>query len=206
GLDLWVDCSDLFHDALSMNADILSGTPLERAVLWSVATTSNRLGYLQLTGSKTVKFKCDRVDKARIFPGSSIVFDEDVRGNIAKLKPETLYYADDHEKMKKGGETSHPLGDIFFLTRDRKLVLIDTTAQTYRQMTPKRKHMQQFADLWKNGKFDGLPCDDLMLVIINPLELKERSRTASTCPQLQYVFGEEAVELLGGLAQCMAWY
>ena len=88
-----------------------------------------------------------------------IVFDDDVRQNIAGLKADTLYYADEHCVGRRDGVTSHPVGDIFFLTRDEKLVLIDTTAQAYNKMATKRKHMQNFAKLW-DCENDYLPCED----------------------------------------------
>ena len=58
--------------------------------------------------------------------------------DIEWMEPETIYYADEG----RNGVTTHPLGDIFFLTTENELVVIDITAsgQQSKAMSKKSKH------------------------------------------------------------------
>jgi len=204
----------LFRTALSTKTDLISGTPLERAILWSLASSSSILKCLDFPCNIRVRFHCKEVRKARIFPGDSIVLDDEVSNNIQNLKKNTLYYCDEGQESIQPanntndsdlrGQTSHPLGDIFFRTEEGELVVIDATSTPYSKMKKKRADAKLFADLWRT--FPPEAVTGLMMIFFNPLENEKPSKVSEECNQLLYVLGDDAREMLGGLVQCMAWY
>ena len=192
----------MFFNALMAQEveDLLSGRPLERAYLWSLATMSAHFGEISLESFSQVlslNFKCRKVDSGRIFTDDTVDLSSMSAG---WMQPETIYYAHEGEL----GLSSHPLGDIFFLTTDNELVLIDITAsgQGSNMMTRKRKHSKRFIDAWRSG---GSPALKLVVAHISPLE-EGWTKTSDEYPELRYIYGSSARELLGGLAQFLAWY
>ena len=176
--------------------DWLSGTPLERAYLWALSTWLSMEGCIHMVG-RDFFLDCQHVRSGRIFLRNNIALaDIDVNG----IEENTIYYTDED-----GGETSHPIGDIFFLSSDNELVLIDITASTdsSNAMTKKRKHVRELATLWGEDPPNGW---SLVVVVVSPLEKTARSRVSQQCPELRYVYGDDTKQLLGGLVQFMAWY
>ena len=212
--DVYSECCWLFQTALSTKTDLISGTPLERAILWSLASSSSIFKCLDFPCNIRVRFHCKEVRKARIFPGDSIVLDDEVCNNIRDLKKNTLYYCNEgQESMQQtnntndsdlGGQTSHPLGDIFFRTGEGELVVIDVTSTPYSKMKKKRANAKLFAELWCTFPPEGVT--GLRMIIFNPLENEKPSKMSEECNQLLYVLGDDARKMLGALVQCMAWY
>lgn len=184
---------------------LLSGQPLERAYLWSLTSLSSHLEAIALernTRLLSLNFQCRDVASGRIFPGSSIFMDDsetDLNMDVGWMKPQTIYYAREGED----GLSSHPLGDIFFLTAENELVVFDITASggTSTAMTQKKQHSKRFIDAWNRGSSG----QGLVVALVSPLE-EGTSKVSSDHPQLRYIFGRHARELLGGLAQFLNWY
>ena len=106
------------------------------------------------------------------------------------MKPETIYYADEG----RNGVTSHPLGDIFFLTTENELVVIDITASGHKSkaMSEKSKHSKQFINCWK----EQVPtARKLIVALISPIE-EGRTKISENYPELRYISGRCARELL----------
>ena len=101
--------------------------------------------------------------------------------------------------------SSHPLGDIFFLSDDNELVLIDVTASmdSSSALTTKRRHIKIFSEAWRKHPPRGLR---LLVAIVNPLDMSSLTRPSGDCTDLRYIYGEDARELLGGLVQFLPWY
>lgn len=206
GYEAYKEARNKFFDALLADnvEDLLSGQPLERAYLWSLTTMSSKFEEIALeknTNLLSLNFTCRAVRSGRIFPGSSIFVDgstTDLNINIGWMSPQTIYYA----KEGVEGLSSHPLGDIFFLTTGNELVVIDITAsaETSKVMSKKRKHAKSFIEAWNNGSSG----QGLVVVLVSPEE--GESKVSSDYPQLRYINGGYARELLGGLVQFMAWY
>jgi len=187
----------MFFNALMAQEveDLLPGRPLERAYLWALATMSAHFGEISLESFAQVlslNFKCRKVDSGRIFPDDTVDLSS---MSVGWMQPETIYYAHEGEL----GLSSHPLGDIFFLTTDNELVLIDITASG---QGCNRKHSKRFIDAWRSG---GPPALKLVVAHISPLE-EGWTKTSDEYPELRYIYGRSARELLGGLAQFLAWY
>jgi len=112
--------------------DYLSATPLEAAYIWSLSSKSALGGGLKFPHSYFT-IKCKKLLSARLFPGgNSSLCDSSF------LKKDILYYADE-----RNGKPTHPLAYIFFITKDKQLVLVDVTGGNDNNMllTNKRKNL-----------------------------------------------------------------
>ena len=203
---------DLFFAGIntSEEKDLLSGSPLERAVLWALSTTLSLRGIVTVRSNETVlsaTCKCLAVEPGRIFSDTHVDM-TNVKKNIARLERNTVYYA--HEGVE--GETTHPICDIFFLTDRNELVVIDVTAcmDNSKKMTGKRENITSLARAWRSDPPQGFadPPQGLQLVavIMNPLELKAKTRISTNCREMRYIYGKQARDTLGGLVQFLAWY
>ena len=204
GARAFAKARSLFLEALTKDRvpALMSGSPLERAYLWSLTTMACHYGIIALSRNEQVfnlRFQCEMVKPGRIFSGSDMTMDE---VDVSRIEENTMYYV--HEGVD--GKSSHPLGDIFFLSDDDELVLIDVTASmsSSQTMTKKRRRIKAFFNDWnQHPPKEGL---GLLVAIVNPLEMNVRTAEASDCSALRYIYGEDARELLGGLVQFLAWY
>ena len=150
-----------------------------------------------------VEVHCRDIEKGRIFTGSDVFRNDAVdlsTLDISSIQPGTMYYVDE----KENGESTHPLGDIFFVSSRNELVLIDITAssETSSAMNTKKKHSRKFLEAYRR---DESRDQKIIVVIISPFA-NGQSRESSETSGLWYVYGEEAKKLLGGLVQFLAWY
>ena len=111
-------------------AEDLSSTPLEAAYLWTLSTKSALDGSLQFYSSYFT-IKCDELVRARLFPG-----EDSGTINTNFLRENILYYAEERD-----GKPTHPLADIFFITKQQQLVLVDVAGGDVRKVLQKSKNL-----------------------------------------------------------------
>eukprot|EP01036_Dinobryon_divergens_P002283 gene2283-3011_t len=100
--------------SMLVSDDYLSSTPLETAYIWTLATISAIKGVLTFHGC-VFTITCNELKPARLFPG-----DDSSICDTAFLRQGVLYYCDE-----RNGKPTHPLADIFFVTKEQQLVLVD---------------------------------------------------------------------------------
>jgi len=178
--------------------DLLAETPLERAYLWTLATLSAANKILFFDGT-FFKIKCEDIKTGRIFKGTTKETLD--LGAIQMLKNNTIYYADE----KHDGVKSHPYEDIFFLTKQIKLVLIDVTGATRKKTVNKKaKRLGEWVaygteqSVKENG---GLTFHGVLLA-----PLLDGEGSIQGLEGVSILNGSVARDLLGGLSQLLAWF
>ena len=177
--------------------DYLASTPLEAAFSWVLSTRSALRGGLNFleTGTR-FSIKCTSLESARLFPGddSSICVTEFLRQDV-------FYCADE-----RNGKATHPLADIFFITKKKELVLVDITGGDSSTVLKKRKNLLSWIGTMGgciNGQYT------LHGVVLAPLD-ESCTSTSAAVPgtsesKVEVVRGVEAQNLLGGLRQIYEW-
>jgi hypothetical protein len=185
----------LFVEALKTTeeADLLANTPLERAYLWSLSCQSAVTGIIEFFASeKLYNFRCESIASKRLFP---IMDDQDY--DCSCLKNNVLYYAEE----KINGKPSHPLADLFFRSDDGEIVLIDIGGGNNQNIAEKVKtHIDWIAreqPMSKNAqiKFQSV------VIAPNAVGKSKYNKTNG----VMVVYGNDAVDLLGGLSQIRRW-
>ena len=182
---LYCKCSGLFLDALDNKPDMCSGALLERAYLWALACKLRRFDIVPLGGLR-VEFQCQAIAPARIFNSDTSKLME---GEVGKMKPRTLYYADERR-------SSHPRADMWFKTDDnRRLILLEIGGTS---STSKAKDkVQTFT-----SAVQGSTNISVQGVVLLP---NVEAEMESTSGAVTVVTGDSAKALLGGLAQLLTW-
>ena len=177
--------------------DYLSSTPLETAYIWTLSTRSAVAGVLKIYKS-LFTIKCNNLEPARLFPGdnSSIC-------DTAFLRQDVLYYADE-----RNGKPTHPLADIFFITKDQQLVLVDVAGGDDKKVMQKRKNLLAWIEA-NGGCIDGYT---LHGVVLAPYDITGKTSSLTRVPNtndessaVEVVRGMAARRLLGGLDQIYVW-
>ena len=173
----------------SSGPNLFVDSPLERAYLWSLSCEAALTGQLEF-GNWTFVFKPKKLRPERIFPTSLTD-----NPQTTHLRTHCFYYADE----KKGSKQSHPLADLFFVTKDKELVLIDITGSAKKEtVQTKVANLQSFIDGHKNK----LNKYDLFGVVLAPcLPDHQASSTDKVC----VVPSDQAQKQLGGLRQVFRW-
>lgn len=184
----------IFSNVL-MAEDYLSSTPLEAAYIWTLSTKSALEGSLQFYKS-CFTIKCDELVRARLFPG------DDSSGTINTnfLRENILYFAEE-----RNGRPTHPLADIFFITKQKQLVLVDVAGGDARKVLQKRKNL--IAWIAENGGcVNGLT---LHAVVLAPHDVSGQSSSVvvpnTTNSNVEVVRGMDARLFLAGLDQIFEW-
>ncbi len=134
------------------------------------------------------------------------------------MKVNVIYYADEpreHEKddgaLNHNRETKHtlPIADLFFITKDNKLVLIDLTGGGKLVVSKKyRDKVDWMKSHGNKGKKmalrDGTLIEEVHCVILAP-NIDKIDETFDMQSSVKLIYGEEAISLLGGLEQIAPW-
>ena len=202
----------LFLDSLGENgADLMSGFPLERAYLWALVARSMSDKEIRVRIQRkfiSFIFQCKSIEKGRILKGNEIDLDDIT---ISEVKKQTMYYVDERGDKKD----THPVCDMFFLSDENVLVLIDVTAKyrNKRGMDMKGKFINDWNQRLKEDskRRFRFPCPNasiksVTLLIINPFSIEEKSMVSNESESIFYMNGPVARELLGSLKQFIPWY
>jgi len=182
--------------SMLLQNDYLSSTPLETAYIWTLATQSAIVGALKFRGC-VFTIKCNELQPARLFPGdnSSIC-------DTAFLRQGVLYYCDE-----RNGKPTHPLADIFFVTEEQQLVLVDVAGGDDNKVMQKRKNLLAWFEA-NGGCINGYTLHGVVLV---PDDITGKTSSTTLVPNsnessaVQVVRGMHARRLLGGLDQIFVW-
>jgi hypothetical protein len=197
-IDVYETGRDLFIDELCSSEDILSSSPLEAAYYWSLVCISSNQKCLKFTGRKTYNFKikCQHLVPDRLFVGT----DSSAIANLSFLKKGVFYYADE----KGDGKASHPIGDLFFVTNDNQLVLIDITGGQGDTVKDKVVDKVNWINSIKNHR-KMKRFSNIFVVILAPYWFNPPANP-SPSPQVIVSTGNDAEGYLGGLIQIADWY
>ena len=170
--------------------DYLSSTPLEAAYIWTLSTQAAVAGSLEFLYT-AFEINCRELLRARLFPGdNSGVYD------TSFLRPDILYYVDERD-----GKPTHPLADVFFITENKKLVLINITGGDARKVLQKRRNLLNWIEL-TGGCINGYT---LYGVVLAPHDSSGKSSTAyvpnTATSEVVVVRGMDARIHLRGLDQ-----
>lgn len=170
-------------------SDLLSSKPLECAYFWALSCRSAVNGQVKFLRDRFF-IKCDKLVPGRLFPGT-VSSDYD----ISFLEKGTMYYVDENPPIKP----SHPLADLFFVTEDNELVLVDVGGGSRRNIASKVKALKE----WIKTEQPNVPDYKLRGVVLAPNYAGERE--SHSMGDVALVCGEDAISLLGGLGQIVRW-
>ncbi len=185
----------IFNSMLAWD-DYLSSTPLEAAYIWTLATRSAIVGRLNFYEDEFT-IKCSQLAPARLFPG-----DDSSICDTAFLRQDVLYYADE-----RNGKPTHPLADIFFITRKQQLVLVDVAGGDDNKVMQKRKNLLAWIEAC-GGCINGYTLHGVVLApndITGKTSSKTRVPNTNESSAVEVVRGRDARRLLGGLDQIFVW-
>jgi hypothetical protein len=187
-VEVYRDGSVCFAGMLN-SSDLLEGTPVEVAYAWALSCAAAVDGEIVFLRARFRFEGCTELLAARIFTGGNISDGYD----LSAVKCGVMYYA------KEGVEDlpMHPLGDIFFRTKDGKLVLVDITGGSDNLCTKKG---EAIAD-WIKAVQPELADLTLHGVVLAPSAEGESSSAGS----VEVVRGEAARAHLRGLRQIFRW-
>ncbi len=194
---------DLFREALWGTPDRCSATPLEHAYVWSLSSRSAVQGSLSLDDRLHFQIKCKWIEPKRLFDGDKELVNE--------LEQNVIYYAKkprDHENDCEMVQ-SDPIADIFFVSNDDELVLIDITGESdvdsiKSKISAKTKWIQNYRqNINQFCSQDGKSIKELRCIILAPNFDGDANRM--TEEDVKLVFGTRALELLCGLSQIFHW-
>jgi hypothetical protein len=159
-------------------------------------------GEIEFTDNCAVEIRCDKLEAGRLFPGT-----DSSEYELQFLEKGTMYYADENSKApntttKVKGKPPHPLADMFFLSDDNELVLIDITAGGSDIVAKKVTNLAAWIEKEQNKLRDEYKYK-LRGVVLAPNALDDSSYDKLT--GVSIVCGSKAESLLGGLAQISQW-
>jgi hypothetical protein len=105
-----------------------------------------------------------------------------------------MYYA----KEKSAGLPTHPLADIFFITNEQELVLVDVAGGSIRSVEEKAKRLSG----WIRTEQNIVTEYKLQGVVLAP-NVHEIVRDVYS--NVTITIGDDAIELLGGVSQILQW-
>jgi hypothetical protein len=177
--------------------DLISNAPLEAAYYWALSCLSAVTGELKLSDENPAfLISCQQLMAGRLFPNSS----SNVHYfNGSFLQKGKIYYADE-----RSGKPTHPLADMFFLTDDNRLVLIDITDGDNYTCANKVEKLKEW--IIKNQPEISYILQGVVLApnvsddsFMNTVEVTNDDES------LLLICGSKAIGLLGGLGQIAQW-
>ena len=182
--------------AMLQSSNILDSTPLETAYIWVLSTKSAITGDLTFL-YRPFTIKCKQIQARRIFP-----FNDTSVVDTSFLRKNVMY----HALVERNGLDTHPLADLFFITGDKELVLVDIAGGGNEQNVQKK-----MIKLLKWIESNGGCVDNYILhgVVLAPNinHASESRRVQNTLDSVvEVVRGSDARNLLGGLNQIFEWY
>jgi len=189
-IDIYDIGRNLFEKSLGLS-DLFSGTPLEACYFWTLSCSSALNKKLHLTVDELFNIDCKSLKPGRLFPGTdSSVYD------LEFLEKSTMYYADE----KDVGSSGHPLADLFFITNDDILVLIDIYGGNNEKWAEDKRYK---LDAWiVKEKIKRIMPYKLRGVILAPNVPIQMGKINDVV----IVSWEQALTLLGGLRQIYQWF
>lgn len=180
------------------SSDLLANTPLEMAYVWVIACSSALTGTVCFA-NEFYDFQCHQIKAGRIFPGSI-----DCEYDISHIERNTLYYVQERE-----GFPTHPLADLFFISEDNELVLVDIAGGNEINVTKKEERLEAWIAKEQSNKGNKTVMKyTLKGVILAPnvkMESKVQKKENRSFSNVRVVRGEDALALLGGLRQMSRW-
>ena len=166
---------------------MLNSTPLEAAYVWALSCTAAVNKEIIFLDREFYLKECTKLVAGRIFGATIADYD------LSAVKCGVMY----HAKEGVEGLPMHPLADIFFLTEDGELVLIDVTGGSADLCAKKAKALADWI------KTEQPKVDDFTLhgVVLAPAAEGESSSAGS----VEVVRGEAARVHLRGLRQIFRW-
>lgn len=193
GTPLVCDRGALLFKTYLDSRDLLAATPLEQAYLWTLATLSAAKKKLTI-GDQIFVIECKNIKPGRIFAGTQK--DSFSLEEVCKLQTSIIYYADEkHDDVK-----THPFGDIFFLTPDKELVLLDVTGATRKKTVNKKA--RRLGEWVTHARGLGNSEFTFHGAVLAPFV----DHVANTPGGVSVVAGVRARTFLGGLTQMLAWF
>ena len=182
---LYNHCRSLFKKSLGIT-DWASGSVLERAYLWALACKFTRRTPTPF-GDFECQFVCEQVAAARIFKGRTLMPD-----NVQALKKNTLYCANEQKK-------SHPFADMWFLSPDNVLFLLEVGGTSGMDEACKKVTMLKI--VLEEQDFNSLNIDGVVAIVLFPNIMDKLSSDKDVLA----ITGSQAQKLLGGLVQVLDW-
>jgi hypothetical protein len=137
-------------------------------------------------------FRCEGIASERLFPTMD---NQDY--DCGRLKNNVLYYAEE----KIDGKSSHPLAQLFFRSDDGEIVLIDIGEGNNENIAEKVKmHIDWIAREQPMSKNVQIKFQSVVIAPNAVGKSKYRETNGVTV-----VYGNDAVDLLGGLSQIRRW-
>ena len=166
------------------------------AYIWTLSTRSAIVGRLNFY-EDVFTIQCSQLAPARLFPG-----DDSSICDTAFLRQDVLYYADE-----RNGKPTHPLADIFFITRKQQLVLVDVAGGDDNKVMQKRKNLLAWIEAC-GGCINGYTLHGVVLApndITGKTSSKTRVPNTNESSAVEVVRGRDARRLFGGLDQIFVW-
>ncbi len=185
----------IFYSMLTWD-DYLSSTPLVAAYIWTLSTRSAIVGCLGFYENEFT-IQCSQLEPARLFPG-----DDSSICDTSFLRQDVLYYADE-----RNGKPTHPLADIFFITDEQQLVLVDVAGGDDNKVMQKRNNLLAWIEAC-GGCINGYTLHGVVLVpndITGKSSCKTRVPNTNGSSAVEVVRGRDARRLFGGLNQIFVW-
>ena len=192
-IKVYNDGRNLFMNGQRYNQGDLLSTPLEYSYFWSLACKSAVEGSLKL-GDHSYRIKCNMLESARIFTGINTELDISL---VSKLKKNIIYYAQERKP------DTHPMADLFFVTENDELVLVDITGSGDKDKIMKKLH--QKAKFLKQNAQRKLCSSDGKIEKTRCVVLAPGFRRTLAVEGVDLVCGTRAIVLLGGLGQFFHW-
>jgi len=195
---VFADCQTCFCGSLA-GADVFcAGKALELAFLWTLACRAGKAEAawrFQAESMENVRFCCKTVKAGRLFRDTCVELDA---GLVKEVEQQTLYFA-----REGGKDPSHPRADLWFLTVDNVLVLIDVggAADLQKCMNKIAALEKTVVEQDKRADLKTLGVQRIRGVVLLPNCDVKMEPTS----EMEVVSGSPARRLLGGLAQLLTW-
>jgi hypothetical protein len=192
---------DLFRKYL-YDSDMFANTPLQLSYYWALsvlAETEKVICFIQDKSESEFPKECKALKPGRLFPSTNSS-EYDLKLLKSKDAITTIFYAD----KKHGGIDTHPLADMFFVSDDNQLVLVDITGSGDNEnIHGKLAKLNDWISDYTTNICGEYRLDSIRGVVLAPNFDKERSKIFENGTML--VCGDDAIHLLGGLRQILRW-
>jgi hypothetical protein len=188
--------------------DYFSSGPLEAAYVWTLSCQSALNGEIKFKKSTNsnsdailFKIKCQGLVASRLFQGTN---KKSYEGSLKNLSKNFIYYSNEKQK----GQASHPLADIFFISDDDELVLVDIAGGSSVFVAEKLRNLITWIAEEQGNIKDRFKYKLRGVVLAPNLETDTHvhlydEKSHGDCVSL--VSGREGIDLLGGLGQIFQW-
>eukprot|EP00049_Salpingoeca_infusionum_P016815 m.349280 g.349280 ORF g.349280 m.349280 type:complete len:1174 (-) comp16150_c0_seq6:261-3782(-) len=198
------------HVILNSSNGWLESTPLEEAYTWVLSVDATTNGCLCFANTKEFECQIGRVEAGRIFPGTDrAVF------RFGHIDPQVFYFAHEQGRVQQAIDDmsldSHPAADMFFLTTEGTLVLIDVTGGdehtlTGSETTSKVPKLQKVVADMNSKLHDDTVNPGRMVKAVDGVILAPCAPGGSDCiDRVTVVRGDQAIEMLGSMGQLAQW-